>query len=100
MDATPTPRTDRECEHFLQNAITGEIVNHPKLFVPVEFARQLERELNLLKQRTTELRELKSTVRTFVAEFDDIKWGYDGDCGSQRLVSALEYEVTKDDNGH
>jgi hypothetical protein len=82
--------------------------------VPSEFARQLEREIvdarkerdawayecgenmKLLKEtiatatRAIEQRDtLAEAVRSFVTDYEQIQWGYDGDGGSQRLVDHL-----------
>ena len=54
----------------------------------------------MLQKRNDENRELRKAVRKFVAEFEDTRWGNDGDCGLGRHVAALEYEATKNDEGH
>ena len=87
-----TPRTDDE-EMSPRLDIEGMIVSSG-------FARQLERELAeareqrdhwcdmhtvASKQRDT----LAEAVRSFVTDYEQIQWGYDGDGGSQRLVDHL-----------
>lgn len=41
------------------------------------------------------IQELESAIRDFLFEYEKIRWGYDGDCGSARLVSILEDVVLK-----
>lgn len=33
---------------------------------------------------------ITNAVRDFIKKFDEIRWGYDGDCGSEDLVRDLE----------
>ncbi len=51
-----------------------------------ELCRTIEGELSeVTKQRDA----LAEAIRSFTTDFESIKWGYDGDCGSQRLVDHL-----------
>ena len=36
------------------------------------------------------IQTLKNKVEEAVKNFDDIGWGYDGDCGSQRIIDDLD----------
>jgi len=40
-----------------------------------------------------ELLALKLKVKEFCIQFDKTSWGWDGDCGTQRLVDNLEETV-------
>jgi hypothetical protein len=84
-----------------------------------DFARQLERELNEARAAlAAELAmpthlldvhaiadqrdrlcvinaELESAIRSFQTDFERIQWGWDGDCGSSRLVEDLVDALTR-----
>jgi hypothetical protein len=102
---------DSCCATWIKKLSTGE--EFTGNFVPAEFARQLERELNearaalaaelampthlldvhaIADQRDC-LRvinaELESAIRSFQTDFERIQWGWDGDCGSSRLAEDL-----------
>ena len=38
---------------------------------------------------------LKDAVRKAVDKFNDIYWGYEGDCGSQDIINELENEINR-----
>ena len=40
-------------------------------------------------------KELREAIRTAINEFDAVKWGYDGDCGSGKILERLEEHLTK-----
>jgi hypothetical protein len=82
----------------------------------IDFARQLERELNEASEKieaTASLKvelgnrnseicklreinaELESAIRSFQTDFERIQWGWDGDCGSSRLAEDLFDSLTK-----
>jgi len=48
--------------------------------VDIDFARKLERERNALRD----------AIRLAVAKHDKIAWGYDGDAGSNAIISELD----------
>lgn len=43
-----------------------------------------------------EAKDIKKIVAKFIEDFDNIRWGWDGDCGSSRLVERLGEEVLGD----
>jgi len=38
---------------------------------------------------------IKLAVKKFIEKFDEIRWGWDGDCGSQVLVNDLEETIER-----
>ena len=48
---------------------------------------------NLDLSAADELLALKLKIKDFCIEFDKTSWGWDGDCGTQRLVDELEETV-------
>jgi hypothetical protein len=51
-----------------------------------ELCRELERERNEAREQSD---KLSAAIRSFCTDFEAIKWGWDGDCGSARLADAL-----------
>jgi hypothetical protein len=41
-----------------------------------------------------EVIRLKNAIRSFATDFERIKWGWDGDCGSKELVDHLFFEIS------
>ena len=76
-----TPITDELARQF-----AGKRLSRREAGSVWSLCRDLERELaNMTNQRDA----LAEAIRSFTTDFESIKWGYDGDCGSQRLVDHL-----------
>lgn len=39
--------------------------------------------------QSSEAERLRNAIRSFVTAFDQVQWGWDGDCGSGNLVEVL-----------
>lgn len=40
-------------------------------------------------EESAEAERLRNAIRSFVTDFEQMQWGWDGDCGSGRLVEVL-----------
>ena len=54
---------------------------------------------NLDLSAADELLALKLKIKDFCIEFDKTSWGWDGDCGTERLVDELA-ETVQDKSGY
>ena len=41
-----------------------------------------------------ELQRLRAAIRTAVNDFENVSWGWDGDCGSGRIIEKLEDAIS------
>jgi len=44
----------------------------------------------IIQRKNTRIKELEEAIRKAAKEFQDMRWGYDGDCGSGFIIDELE----------
>jgi|DEB0MinimDraft_4_1074332.scaffolds.fasta_scaffold46108_2 hypothetical protein len=64
----------------------------------VEDCNEAELIVQQIQQDTVnELQRLRSVIQVAVSDFENIRWGADGDCGSGQIMEKLE-EASQDSN--
>jgi hypothetical protein len=67
-----TPETDKKQGLYECKACGNHVIQ-------ADFARRLERERD----------EAHNAIRQAVSDFEEITWGFDGDCGSAMIIARL-----------
>lgn len=55
-------------------------------------------EIKINEELVSEIKRLRTAIQTAVNDFENVNWGWDGDCGSGRIIEKLEEETSLENN--
>jgi hypothetical protein len=56
-------------------------------------------EIKINAELVNEIKRLRAAIETAVKDFESVSWGWDGDCGSGRIISTLEDALSSENAG-